>query len=85
MKRKHPKQKLPITQLTEAELRVPRKGINSKVFRTILRQLKHDVAPGLGCLRNEHLLALLINPDRQMTLGAALAVDNLHDYVNAIV
>ena len=84
-KQKHLKQKLLITQLTDAELQVPQKGINSEVFRKRLRQLKHDVAPGLGCLRNEHILALLINPDRQMTPSAASSVDNLHNYVNVIV
>ena len=36
MKRKHPKRKLPITQLLEVELRAPRKRINSEVFRTRL-------------------------------------------------
>ena len=85
MKRKHPARKKPITPLTEEELQAPRKGIDRDVFRKRLSQLKHDIAPGLGCLRNEHLLALLLNPDRQMTPSAAAAVDHLHDYANAAV
>ena len=83
--RKHPARKEPITSLTEAELQSPRKGINSETFRKRLKGLNHDVAPGIGCLCNEHLLALPINPDRQMTPGAAAAIDHLYDFANAVV
>ena len=71
--------------LTNEELRAPHKGINSKTFRERLTGLKHDVAPGIGGLRNEHLLLLLLNPDRQMTLSVAAAVDHMYDYANAVV
>ena len=85
MMRKHPARKEPITSLTEAELQSPRKGINSETFRKRLKGLNHDVAPGIGGLRNEHLLLLLINPDQQMTPSAAAAVDHLYDFSNAVV
>ena len=49
------------------------------------RGLKHNVAPGLGCLQNEHLLALNLNPARKMTLSAANAVDELFPLRSPIV
>ena len=58
MKRKHPLRKKDIAPLSEAELSMPRKGISYDVLKRKITQLKHDVAPGLGCLRNEHLLAI---------------------------
>ena len=85
MRRKHPARKAPITPLSEDELAVPRKGIDRGVLVAKLKGLKHDVAPGLGCLRNEHLLALLLNPNCQLTPSAARAVDNLCDFANAVV
>ena len=36
-------------------------------------------------MRNEHLLSFMPNPDRQVTPNAASSMDNLYDYVNAIV
>ena len=65
MKRKHPKRKKLIAGLTAEQLEAPRKGLSMKVFGAKLRGLKHDVALGFGCLRNEHLLALNLNPARQ--------------------
>ena len=67
MTRKHPARKKPITPLSNEDLEKPRRGISREIFAKQIAGLKHDVAPGLGCLRNEHLLALLLNPDRQMT------------------
>ena len=83
--RKHPAQKKPITPLTVEELQIPCKGINSEVFRERLKHLKHDTAPGIGCIRNEHLLVLVLDPDRQMTPSAAAAVDHFFDYANVKV
>ncbi|KAL7525155.1 hypothetical protein ACHAXR_000881, partial [Thalassiosira sp. AJA248-18] len=85
MAHKHPKQKSPIQPLSVPELAIPRKTIDRDVLADHLHLLKHDVAPGLGCLRNEHLLALQLNPNRQQTPSAAAAVDNLLDYVNVAV
>ena len=87
MTRKHPKQKTPITPITNAELQVARKTTNREVLAEYLHLLKHNVAPGLGCMQNEHLLALQLNPSRQQTpvWQAAAAVDNLWDYANAVV
>ena len=85
MKRKHPLRKTPITPLTEAELQAEWKGISCKDLDNCLRSLKHDVSPGLGCMRNKHLLALLPNPEPQVTPSAAAVVDNPFDYANAIV
>ena len=45
---KHPKQKRPITPITDAELQVPRKTIDRKILADHLHLLEHDVAPGLG-------------------------------------
>ena len=44
-----------------------------------------DVAPGLGCLRNEHLLALAVNQSHQMLPSTAAAIHNYLDYANAVV
>ena len=79
MTRKHPARKKPITPLSNEDLEKPRRGISREIFAKQIAGLKHDVAPGLGCLRNEHLLALLLNPDRQMTPSAAQVVDNFYD------
>ena len=47
--------------------------------------LKHEMEPGIGCLQNEHLIAIHIYPKRQVTPGAAAAVDNFYKYANGIV
>ena len=62
-------------------------GISRELFAKQIAGLKHDVAPGLGCLRNEHLLALaiLLNPDRQITPSAAQVVDHFYGYADAVV
>ena len=85
MTKKHPKRKKPITPLTAAELAHSRKGTDRKVFESTLTGLTHYTAPGLGCLRNEHLTALRLNPDRQMSPSAAALIDNYHEYANAVV
>jgi hypothetical protein len=64
---------------------LPRKEIDRDMFLWDIRALKADVAPGLGCLRNEHLLALAVNQSHQMTPSAAAAIDNYLDYANAVV
>ena len=64
MKWKHPLRKVSITPLTNDKLQAKRKGISRKDLETQLHHLKQDVSPGLGCVRNEHLLALILNPDR---------------------
>ena len=64
---------------------MPRKLLMEKYCgRNYIKQLKSDVAPGLGCLPNEHLSVLLLNPDRPVTPSASAAVDNLLDYSNAV-
>ena len=82
MKRKHPKRKQPIAGFTAEQLEAPRNGLSREVFGVKLRGLKHDVAPGLGCLRKEHLSALNLIPARQQTPSAAntVAVGNFYDY-----
>ena len=85
MERKHPARKKAIWKLTGAELEFSRKGFNRDMFNMKRRQLKHDVAPGLGCLRSKHILALLINPHRQVTPSAQAAVGNFFNYANTIV
>jgi hypothetical protein len=55
------------------------------VFLWNIRALKADVVPGLGCLRNEDLLALAVNQSSQMLPCAAAAVDDYFDYANAAV
>ena len=85
MRRKHPARKQPVDPLSTEELQAPRKGIDRATFIRVLRQLKTDVSPGLGCLRNEHLLALLLSPERQVTPSAAAVIDEYLDYANAIV
>ena len=85
MTRKQTKHKTPIAALTAEQLEAPRKGLNREVFGVKLRGLKHDVAPVLGCLWNEHLFAINLDPARKMTPRAANAVDDFFDYAVAIV
>ena len=85
MKAKHPRRKEAATPLTAVEMEAPRKGARGEVLRTKLGQLNHDVAPGLGGLRNEHLHALVMNDKRQQTPSALNAVDNLCDYANTVI
>ena len=85
MKRKHPERKREIAPLTTEELSYSRRTLDREWFGEKLRKLKFDVAPGLGCLRNEHLLALLINPGREVCPSAQSAVENYFDYACAVV
>ena len=71
---------MPTLPLSEGKLQAAHKGISGDVLRDNIKGLTHDVAVGLVCLRNEHLLALLLNPDRQITPSAAAVRDNLLDY-----
>jgi hypothetical protein len=85
MTRKHPAHEAPITTLSNDEMRLPRKGFHPDVFLWEIRALKADMAPELGCLCNEHFLALAINRSCQMTPSAAVSFDNFLDYTNAVV
>ena len=82
---KYPRRKEAVTPLTAAELEALQKGICGEVLCTKLGQLNHDVAPGLGGLRNEHLHTLIMNEKREKTPSAAGAVDNPCNYANAAV
>ena len=64
---------------------MPRKGLDKEVFGAKLGWLKHDVTLGIGSLRNKHLLAINLKPERQTTPSAANAVDHFFDYAVAIV
>ena len=59
---KHLARKEEITLLTHAELNVQRKSLSKEVLRWEILALKHDSAPGIGCLRKEHLIAIIMNP-----------------------
>ena len=83
MTHNHPARKKPITPLSNEDLEKPRRGISRELFAKQIAGLKHDVASGLGCLQNEHLLAILLNPNRQMNPSAAQVVDNFYDYADA--
>ena len=67
MKRKHLSQKKPISALSDEELQAACKGISGNMLRDNGKGLTHEATSGLGCLRNEQLLALLLNSDHQMT------------------
>ena len=56
---KHPLRKEPITSPTEEQLSHDRLQLVKADFLQLLRQLLNLRAPGLGGLRNEHLLALV--------------------------
>jgi len=62
---------------------LPLQQQNSKLNARV--SVANDVSPGLECIRNEHLLAMMLNPDRQVTPNAATLVNNLYDYANVIV
>ena len=85
MKAKHPERKREITPLTEEELGKDRKQMSRKVFDETLRHLDHDVAPGLCCLRNEHLTALQFHKDRQVLTEAHAATTHLFNFGNNVV
>ena len=85
MQRTHPARKDAITELTATELGKPQKGINREAFDLKLMKLKHDVATGLGCLRNKHLLTLLFSSKQQVTPSARETATNYFDYANVIV
>ncbi len=82
---KYPACKAPITTLSNDEMQLPRKGIDSDVFLQEMRVLKADMAPGLGCPHNEHLLTLAVNQFHQMMPRAAAAIDNYLNNANAVV
>ena len=50
-----------------------------------LRHLMHGVAPGLCCLRNEHLTALQFHKDRQVSKEAHSATTHLFNFGNNVV
>ena len=56
---KHPLRKTPITPPTEEQLSHDRLQLVKADFLQLLRQLLNLRAPGMGGLRNEHLLALV--------------------------
>jgi hypothetical protein len=64
---------------------LPRKGIDHDVLLWEIRALKADVAPGLGCLHNEHLLTLAVNQSCQIMPSAAAAIDNYLNYANVVI
>ena len=70
IQRKRPVRKEDIIELVETELGATQKGINQEVFDLKLKKLMYDVAPGMGCLRNEHRLAFLFSSERQVTPSA---------------
>ncbi len=73
---KHPVRKAPITTPSNNELHVSKKGIDCDVFLQEIWALKANMAPGLGCLCNKHLLVLAANQTHQMMPSAAAAIDN---------
>ena len=85
MKVKHPARKEEMTPLSDGELSHDRRGIDREVFMKELGKLDHDVAEGLGGLRNEHLTALLFNPHREVTPGAEAAADDLYAFADNVV
>ena len=74
-----------MSPLTDDELSHPQKEVDSNVLHVRLRQLKHNVAPCLEGLHNEHLLALLLSNKRQQSSSAVNATSNFVEYANAIV
>ena len=85
MKAKTPVRKRAITPLTEEALSYTWKSLNWDWFIAKLTGLRHDVAPGLGYLRNEHPMALVLNPGLETTLCAKAAVDNYSKYACLVV
>ena len=59
LKAKHPLRKVPIAPPTEEQLNHNRQELIKEEFLKLLRQLPNLRSPGLGGLRNEHLLALV--------------------------
>ena len=85
MRKKHPERKEEITPLTEEELSYPRKGITQKVFEDKHLHLHHDTAPGIDCLRNEHLTGILFSKNRKVSAEARAAATNLFQFANNVV
>ena len=76
MEFKNPKRKALIASLTELHLGAVRKGLDKKRFTDELGWLKFNTAPGLGGLRNGHLIALKLNAKRFMTPSASAVMGN---------
>ena len=85
MKAKFPVRKEAITEPTEEQLAYPRAHLDVEAFRKALLQLKPKTSPGLGCLRNEHLTALVYNKHAKASPNAKDAFNRLHRFCDVIV
>jgi hypothetical protein len=85
MKRKFPARKEEIAEPTEEQFSHPRAQLDADQFRMAIKQLKPKTAPGLGCLRNEHLTALLYNEGSKVSQGAQNAFHKVHAFCNKIM
>ena len=57
------------------QLGAVRKGMDRNTFTEELGRLKFNTAAGLGGLRNDHLIALKINPKCFITPSASVVMD----------
>ena len=80
----HPSRKEEIPSPTSAQIQAPRTSIDREVFDATLLDLQSMTAPGLELLRNEHLTALVFNPNRQVSPLARSALDQLFRLLNLI-
>jgi len=82
---KIPKRKKPISTPHREHFHAPRAKVDGSIFRETLKKLKPKTSPGLGCLWNEHLTALLYTDRSQAPPSTLNAFDKLHQLWNEIV
>ena len=75
LSKKHPQRKEDIALPTDEQLQHTRAELDPKQFAKALRSLNNLIAPGLGGLRNEHLLALVF-PDFSGASSEAQEAEN---------
>jgi len=82
---KFPKRKKPISTPNHEHFHAPHAKVDRSIFRETLKKLKPKTSPSLGCLRNEHLTALLYTDRSQAPPSTLNAFDKLHQLCNEIV
>ena len=84
MAAKFPCRKAPILPPTDEQCAFERACLPWDAFREVIVKLKPLTAPGLGCLRNEHLTALLFTSRSNVSPRAHDAFNRLHRFCDII-
>jgi hypothetical protein len=85
MRRKFPTRKEDIPTLNDEDFDSERATLDKDLFRKTILGLRREVSPGPGNLRNEHLSALIFNPESKVSDQASAAFDHLFEVAETIV